>query len=400
MNIFIIPSSYPTINNHISGVFYKEQALSLGESGSDLKVAVSIFGRFSFHVSKSLRDNVSLFKNYIKSKDEIINPSGNYFEFVKPTLTWTWRILDGNIKGIVRSHEKNFLKARNKLGKIDLIHAHISHPAGYAAMIIAEKYKVPYIITEHMGPFPFPNLIKNGKLVKKLTEPMFHASKIICVSPSLERTINEFGFENTVYIPNLIDEEKFFPVKNKNSAFTFFTLAAMVDEKGIPELLNSISLSVKIFPKIMFKIAGDGENLESYKKFAVDNGFSDNIIWLGRISREEAVEEYQSCDAFILTSRHESFGVVYIEALACGKPLIATRCGGPEIIVNKNNGILVPVGDVNSIKDAIVYVVKNKNKYKASLIRNDFLKRFSKKAVVKQIKELYKSILNNKRLKI
>ena len=392
MNIFIIPSSYPTINNHISGVFYKEQAMSLAESGK-LKVAVSIFGRYSFHISKKLLSNVSLLRNFLKSKKEIINPAENYFEFINPTLTWTWRFFEGNLNGIVKSHEINFLKAVDEFGKIDLIHAHVGHPAGYAAMLISQKYNIPYIITEHMGPFPFPNLVENGKLVKHLSDPMRNAGIIICVSPALEKAVNDFGFHNTVYIPNLIDEEKFFPVKNKNSVFTFFTLAAMVDDKGIPELLKSIVEVKKVLPDVIFKIAGDGQSLESYMKFADENDISGNIKWLGRITREKAIQEYQSSNAFILASRHESFGVVFIEALACGKPVIATRCGGPDIIVNKNNGILVPVGDVVEIKNAILYIVKNRNKYKSSIIRNDFIKRFSKKAVVKQIVNVYKNIV-------
>ncbi len=393
MNIFIIPSSYPTVSNHISGVFYKEQAMSLAESGSDLKIAVSLFGRYSFHVSKNLLQNLSLLKNFLKSRNETINPAEKYFEFINPTLTWTWRILEGNIKGIIRSHEKNFLKALDEFGKIDLIHAHVGHPAGYAAMIISQKYKVPYVITEHMGPFPFPNLIRNGKLIKHLSDPMFNAGIIICVSPALEKAVNDFGFHNTVYIPNLIDEEKFFPVKNKNSVFTFFSLAAMVDEKGIPELLQSIVEVSKVMPDVIFRIAGDGHSLGLYMEFAVKHEISDKIEWLGRISREKAIQEYQACDAFILTSRHESFGVVFIEALACGKPVIATRCGGPEIIVNKNNGILVTVGDTEEIKKAIMFIVENSSKFKSSIIRKDFIKRFSKKSVVKQIVGVYKTII-------
>ena len=62
---------------------------------------------------------------------------------------------------------------------------------------------------------------------------------------------------------------------------------------------------------------------------------------LGALSREQARDELRGCDCFVLPSRHESFGVVLAEATACGRPVISTRCGGPESIVTKENGILV-----------------------------------------------------------
>jgi glycosyltransferase involved in cell wall biosynthesis len=102
---------------------------------------------------------------------------------------------------------------------------------------------------------------------------------------------------------------------------------------------------------------------------------------------------YRDCDAFILVSRAETFGVVYVEALASGKPVIATRCGGPEAIVHEGNGLLVPIGDVPAIASAMVKMACNSDRYVAEKIRSDFMKRFSGPAVVGQLLALYRSVL-------
>jgi glycosyltransferase involved in cell wall biosynthesis len=82
-----------------------------------------------------------------------------------------------------------------------------------------------------------------------------------------------------------------------------------------------------------------------------------------------------------------------VEALACGKPVIATRCGGPEAIVHEGNGLLVPIGDVQAIASAMVKVARSSDRYNADDIRNDFMKRFSRPAVVGQLLTLYRSVL-------
>lgn len=104
---------------------------------------------------------------------------------------------------------------------------------------------------------------------------------------------------------------------------------------------------------------------------------------------------FQQCDAFVfvLTSHHETFGVVYAEALACGKPIIATRCGGPESIVTSENGVLVNVGDITAIRDALLKVIRDREQYHPEVIRTDFLARFSRPAVSSQLKQLYESLL-------
>jgi len=104
----------------------------------------------------------------------------------------------------------------------------------------------------------------------------------------------------------------------------------------------------------------------------------------------------QNSDCFVLASQSESFGTVYIEAIACGKPIIATRCGGPESIVNDGNGILVPVDDYEKLAEAIIKMITESDKYDPVAIRKDFLDRFSKKVVVEKYVKIYKELTEKK----
>ena len=116
--------------------------------------------------------------------------------------------------------------------------------------------------------------------------------------------------------------------------------------------------------------------------------------WLGPISRVQAPKLFTDCHIYVMPSRHETFGVVYAEAIASGKPIIATRCGGPEFIVNATNGVLVDVGDVPALSQAMQTMAAHWADYSPQAIRKDFEQRFSRAAVVRQLRALYQEVLN------
>jgi len=394
MNIFFIPSWYPSKNNPHSGLFIKEQALAIAENIPEVKVIISLWGNEGTKIN---------FEKPLEVLPHLLNRwqdmpfqkkiGKNTWEYNTPALEWSARFFSGNIKRILKANLINFKKALDNVGPIDIIHAHVGFPSGFIAMKLATAYHLPYVITEHMGPFPNPPFSTNRKLLELVTGPLRKANQVVAVSPALKSEIAKYKIDSVV-IPNMV-EPSFFKLKFRQPGhnFVFFTLAEICPEKGIEDLIRAIKIVTKQTRNFSFHIGGKGKYLKKYQRLAKSLQIDDKIIWLGFLTRKRVVEEMQNCQAFVLPSYHESFGMVFAEALAAGKPVIGTRAGGPEAFISHNNGILVPVGRVDLIAKAMVKMKDYIDVYLPVEIRRSVINKFSSQAVSKQLFEIYQKII-------
>jgi len=396
MNLFIIPSWYPNPKQPIAGIFTKEQAEAIADLCPDINVIVSTWGHDQANISPRSPWRVfNVLQWFLKQQKDMIKLENKVIEVFNPAITWSRHLSFGGVtQSLLNANRKNLKLAQNKFGKIDLIHAHVSYPAGYIASILSKEFDIPYIITEHMGPFPFRSLMKRGVPIKAITTAMYHANATIAVSPSLADRIQSFGYRRPLVIPNIIDEQRFHVIPAQSpKPFIFFTLCGLTTQKGIDHLLQAIADWKPAQEVCQFWIGGQGSMLNIYQKMAEQLGIAHLVHWLGCIKREAAPEYFNKCHAYVMPSRHETFGIVYAEAIASGKPVIATRCGGPEYIVNDVNGLLVDIDDVVGLSKAMQYIHQHAEDYQATQIREDFERRFSRPVVVKQLHTLYSTIL-------
>jgi glycosyltransferase involved in cell wall biosynthesis len=281
------------------------------------------------------------------------------------------------------------------VGPIDIIHCHSSILSGYSAMKISEKYDIPYIITEHYTGFA-RGLINNNKecVIKRVFDK---SEAVIAVSNSLKNDIKDYcKHKEILVIPNMVDTSVFsVNVKRDSDEFTFLSVCYLTHKKGIDILLKAFSIAFKDKDNVKLEIGGDGEESNNLKILSKNLGLENKVNFLGNLTRDEVVKVIQNCDAFVLPSRFETFGVVFIEALACGKPIIATRGEGPNDIVNEFNGILVEKENIDDLVDAMKSLYNNHYKYNASKIMHDCEKRFSEESVSKMIIEVYERILKS-----
>lgn len=394
MNLFLIPSWYPSQAQPLGGIFTQEQAEAIAELCPEIKVIVSTWGHNDGEIH--LRRHWQLFKVllwWLRQKSNRITQRNGVWEVFNPALSWSQRLPFGGVRRAIGVNRRNFQLAQECFGKIDLIHAHVSYPAGYVASLLAEEFGIPYVLTEHMSPFPFPPLMRDGKPLSEITRAFDQAGASIAVSPSLAQRITSFGYRKPAVIPNLVDERRFSTGEPLTSKCVFFTLCGLTDQKGIDHLLEAIALWNPPANQFEFRIGGDGPMRAAYQALAARLGVADRVRWLGEVSREEAPRLFHECHIYAMPSRHETFGVVFAEAIASGKPIIATRCGGPEFIVNDGNGLLVDVGDVPALAQAMHALAANWSDYSPQAIRQDFEKRFSRSAVVSQLRALYDEVL-------
>ncbi len=400
MNIFFIPSWYPSVTSPIPGIFFKEQATALANTYPDLKIGISNWGQNDDRLLLWARQPWKSISKliYKKTPDRgTITHKENLAEYFTPTYTWTEKIRRGNMKKIIEANLSNLTKFESSVGKPDLIHAHVGFPAGYIAQKVSDIQGVPYIITEQMSPFPHENFIdRDGQLDVRLANAFRHSSKNIAISQTLADGMKKFDISNLNIIPNLVNEDFFVPLSSPktNKIFTFFSLGRMEPQKGTDILLKAFAQS-NINANL--RIGGDGAYLQEYKQLAIDLSIDQLITWLGELDKKTALIEYQKCDAFVLPSRHESMGVVFVEAMACGKPVIGTLCGGPEEFINETNGMLVPVEDVPSLADAMENMIKNHHLFNPQIIRRQVEQRFSSKVVCRQLRDIYEQVIKASR---
>lgn len=368
----------------------------MAQSG-EFKVVVSTWGHGDTNFGSRPHPFTEFWKPlryYWRAREGFYQSPEGYWTAFTPALYWSHRLPFGGAVRLLQANRKNLKAAIQSLGQVDVIHAHVSYPAGYVASILSRETGIPYVLTEVMGPFPFSSLMPGGSPLPEIKTAFAEASQAIALSPGLAEKIRSFGFPAPKVIPYFIDEDIFVPRERINDGpFVFLTVGAILRSKGIFDLLDAIARLGLKPGQAQFRIVGEGPDLEDCVKYAEQLRISDFVVWCGRRLRPDIVAMFQDADAFVLPSHYESFGMVYAEAIACGKPVIATRCDGGEFIVNDTNGLLVDVGDIAGLVEALRQMIEHGDAFSPERIRADFMSRFSKRAVLSSLKAVYESAL-------
>jgi glycosyltransferase involved in cell wall biosynthesis len=382
MRVLIVPSWYPTDLKPIGGIFFKEQAQALQKSRHKVTVAfpelwsVKTFSKQKHHsgISFEVEDGIKTYRSR----------GYNYL----PRVPY--------VAGLIyyRRLKKLFEKIVKEQGEPDIIHAHSCLWGGWAAAKLAKKRNVPLVITEHSTAFA-RDLIKPYQK-RGIVKTLEASKKIIVVGPGLERKLSRYVSHHKItLIPNIVNTEYFRPNSSnssENNRFRFFSVGFLNPKKGMDILLKAFAKSFKE-ENVELVIGGDGRERSNLEQLTRDLDIKSQVQFLGELSRKEVRQQMQQSDAFVLASRYETFGVVFIEALACGKPVVATKCDGPESIVNEKNGLIVPVENIKALSESMEKIVNSIEDYNSDLIRDDCLKRFSEKAVITQIGNVYSKSL-------
>jgi glycosyltransferase involved in cell wall biosynthesis len=197
-------------------------------------------------------------------------------------------------------------------------------------------------------------------------------------------------------IPNVIDLNKFsLPDSVRiNNKLNIGILGGMGNyRKGVDILIKAIAIIKDMDVKV--HIGGDGKYLSTFRDMARELGVERKCIFYGEIKPESIQDFYSRLDFYVLPSRDETFGVVVIEAMACGLPVIATRCGGPEEIVTKETGVLIEKENPMELAQAISSMAGNLDSYNRKSIRNYVLEKYSQDCFTESLNEVYQELLRN-----
>ena len=206
-----------------------------------------------------------------------------------------------------------------------------------------------------------------NKLINHL---VMRIGALICVSEvSRSRFISWSGVAigKCHILPNCIDIQQFCPsskneqllsrhnLKNKTVLMTLGRLVSADRYKGFDEVLEVLPGLIEQLPNVVYLIVGDGEDRDRLEHKAISLGVADRVVFAGLIPESEKVAYYSLADVFVMPSRGEGFGIVYLEAMACGIPTVASCLdGGREALRNGMLGILVDPGDLEAVKQGIL----------------------------------------------
>jgi glycosyltransferase involved in cell wall biosynthesis len=252
----------------------------------------------------------------------------------------------------------------------DVIHAQHLWITPYAA----SKSGIPYVITVHgtdlMG------FRKDTRYHKFALEGAENAGKIITISrqvhndtlelyklPEEKLQLNPNGFDDDIFYVKQVDKQALFKKFGWNfqpeKIISF--VGKFTDFKGIDILINAAPKITKEFPKVIIALAGDGQLMPDMKQLASELNLH-NIYFLGHQTQQDVASLYNLAEVSIVPSRIEPFGLVAIEALACGTPVVATRAGGLPDFVNDQVGKLVEMENPEALADTIISELKNNSK--------------------------------------
>lgn len=244
----------------------------------------------------------------------------------------------------------------------DLVHAHFIWPNGYAAIRIKEKYGVPCLMTAHgydIYDLPFRD-DQWGTIIKNILD---HADAIVSVSASNLACINRLGTRTPVsVIPNGYKSDVFYPQNMQEcrkhlglprDRTIILAIGNLVEEKGLKYLISAMAHLIKKRPDMLCVIIGRG-GLKKELQYQIHSlGLDAHVTLAGGRPHTDIPLWLNACDLFVFPSIRESFGIVQIEAMACGKPVVATINGGSEEIVTPSVGILVKREDAAILAGAI-----------------------------------------------
>ncbi|WP_099290770.1 glycosyltransferase [Butyricimonas sp. Marseille-P3923] len=384
MFILLVSRGIPSKRDPHRGCFEKDQAEILKKAGHKVVViSVDSQSHLSFKklgISHHIINDVDYYNYYII-------PGKIVYFLVGIKAFWKLKSLQ---------FEYVFKRVVEKHGKPDLIYSHYLFNS-YGVLNLKYKYSLPLVVIEHWSEVCKTNISKHVKIRGR--EVYSKADAVITVSESLKRMIYNHFNVTSIVVPNMFGTEFFQDVTVvDNKKINFVTIGRLCTLKGFDLLISAFTKVDFPLDKWKLDIIGDGVERKNLQKQIINAGLENNIHLLGSKTKNEIVDILGNSNVFVLSSRMETFGVVFIEAMALGLPVIGTMCGGPEEIINASNGLLVPVEDVNALVDALKYMYDNYSSYDRGKIAEDTRNHFSPIQITTKLTTIFDEVLTNYRL--
>lgn len=298
---------------------------------------------------------------------------------------------------------------------VDILHAKQVFPQAYIGAKLARRFELPLYVTVQNPMAYKEEMVLRGRIMRvfgsvwlKFAERWVKiglkaASFCGCVSRYSESRAIDMGAGKTGIVPNGVDTHVFHPAKERVDGYKIVTTSTLIPRNGIDTLVRAFGAASAEFPEATLEIAGEGPMEDELRSIVGRQEYTDNktqmadsrVKFLGTLSHKEVPDLLRSADLFVRPSRFEGFGVSFIEAMACGVPVITCPSGGiVDFVVDGETGILVPPDKPDQLANAIISVFRDRGKLE-NLKKNALQmvrERYSWDKIVDKVEEAYRQL--------
>jgi glycosyltransferase involved in cell wall biosynthesis len=379
-HIVAIPSWYKSARGS-GGGYFRDQALALQAAG--YRVAMLAPDIFTL---RDLRDGrAPPQRGRLRIEDDGIPTWRRAMLVLAPRLPYR------NAAAMAWCGLKLFARYRRENGAPELIQAHSALNAGVVALAIKHRYGIPYILSEHSTAFAQSVMRRwEHALMRRVVR-----GAALCTAPSPHLA----GLLSDLYpgsrwqcLPNPLGEvftaESAPRARNGSRPFVFLSVARQTPEKGHALLIEAFAEAFRGDATTRLRLAGDGPLHGALRTLCRERGIDEQVDFPGTLSAEQVRDAMYDADAVVLASEVETFGVVVIGALACGRPVVVTASGGPDHLVDASNGLLIPTGDRPALRGALIDMRRSAGDYDSSALRTATIAAYGPAAFARRFGEL------------
>jgi glycosyltransferase involved in cell wall biosynthesis len=395
MRVLVLSSLFPRSDNRISGSFVHEQVAALRRQGIDARVLTGTERWLGPSRPLASLASIAAYLRQVPAwRSEGAVPCAEFLSLVIGRLGGAARSL---------SYEHGLRRVMDEVRRefpFDLVHAHTALLDGAAAAALKPSLGVPLVLTEHTGPFGV--IVRTPAMRRRVRRALDAADVLIAVSaahaasirssfPDLARSIE--------VVPNGVDGDLFRPAPPDAAARKQRRIVWIghLDRVKRPDLaVAAFAALARRRDDAVLHLIGAGPLEPELRQQAERAGLGARIRIEGYLGREAIADRLRQADALLVTSVVETFGIVVVEALATGIPVVATRCGGPEeIIATVPASGRLTSDDPTEIAAALAGVLDAPPD--RGLLRHHALARFGIDGVVSRLAAVYAQLLRSPR---
>ena len=379
MHVLVIPTWYPNGDDKLIGIYHKEFTENLVKN-KGIKANMLYVDRQK--ISHPIKYLLSKKKEVIKEK--------NYTIYMRKNFDIRRLSYKLQMNNYYKCLEKAFLDYVKIEGKPDVLHAHVTLPAGYAVCKLGKKYNIPVVVTEHATYYERFFKEEDNKVYSKY---VLDNSYYTTVSNYMKDYILSFHKQCDV-LPNLVDADNFKVPRKKVKGLKLVTVVGLRKIKRVDDIIKSLKVLIeeKGYKDATLTVVGARLDKDYYLNICHELKMNKYVKFVGKKNKKQIANILSKSNIYVMSSSLETFGIPGVEALLSGIPVVATKCLGPEEYVEEENGKLVEIGNIDEMVNAIDYVYKHLDNYKVSTLRNS-VKRYSAKEVTKKAISIYKSLI-------